>query len=328
MIIKSFEIKNFINKKNIFLIYGINEGIKDEIINSFTLEYPKEAIFRYDEKEIFLNLENFYNNLYSQSFFEEKKIILIDDITDKFKNEVELILSKKLIDVTLILISNNLEKKSKIRSLFEKDKELICVPVYKDDNRNLFNIANTFFKSKNIKISPESINLIIERSSEDRKNLKNELNKIESFVGDKKKIDLGELTKLTNLSENYDIGKVIDLSLAKNSKQTMRALNENIFTKEDTIIIIRSFLKKSKRLLKLLSELEETKNIDQVISSTKPPIFWKDKPIVKRQPEKWSKSKINDLITSINKIEIFLKKNSSISLMLVFNFIYEISDNS
>ena len=90
-----------------------------------------------------------------------------------------------------------------------------------------------------------------------------------------KKIDIGELTKLTNLSENYDIGKVIDLSLAKNSKQTMRALNENIFTKEDTIIIIRSFLKKSKRLLKLLSELEETKNIDQVISSTKPPIFGK-----------------------------------------------------
>ena len=108
----------------------------------------------------------------------------------------------------------------------------------------------------------------------------------------------------------------------------MRALNENIFTKEDTIIIIRSFLKKSKRLLKLLSELEETKNIDQVISSAKPPIFWKDKPIIKKQMENWTKKNIEKLIENINRIELLVKKNSDTSINIIQDFILQSTTTS
>ena len=187
MIVKNFELKNFINKKKLFLIYGENEGLKEDLILAFSKDYSKENTFKYSEKEIFLNLENFYNNIFSQSFFEKKKLIIVNNASEKIKSEIELLLTKNIEDITLIFLSNILEKKSKLRNLFEKDKNLICVAVYKDDHRVLFNFANSFFKSKKINISTESINLIIERSSEDRKNLRNELNKIDSFIGNKKK---------------------------------------------------------------------------------------------------------------------------------------------
>ena len=323
MIIKNFEIKNYIEKKNIFLIYGSNEGLKDEIVANLSKGYSRENIFRYTEKEILINLENFYNELYSQSFFDKKKVILIDNATDKLRNEIETIITKNISDVLLVLISNSLEKKSKIRNLFEKEEKLICVPIYKDDSRTLLNIAYSFFKSKKIIISTECLNLIVERSSEDRKNLRNEIIKIENFIGDKKKISLVELSKLTNLAENYSINKVVDLSLAKNAKQTLRALNENIFTTEDVIIIIRSFLTKSKRLLKLNNELEKKGSIDQVIASTKPPIFWKDKDIVKKQMQSWTKKNIESLIENINYIELLVKKNSNSSINILQDFIIE-----
>jgi DNA polymerase III subunit delta len=323
MIVKNFELKNFINKKDIFLIYGENEGLKEDLILEFSKNYIKESIFKYSEKEILLNLEDFYNNIFSQSFFEKKKLIIINNSTDKIKNEIELILTKNIEDITLIFLSNILDKKSKLRSLFEKDKSLICAAVYKDDHRILLNIAHSFFKAKKIGVSIESINLIIERSSEDRKNLRNELKKIENFIGNKKKIDFDDLVKLTNLSENHSINKIVDISLAKNTKQTLKALNENIFSPEDMIIVIRSYLMKSKRLLRLATELEKNKDIDQVISSSKPPIFWKDKDIVKKQLKIWTSENTTNLIQNINEIELQLKKNTGSSLNILQNFIIE-----
>ena len=323
MIVKNFELKNFINKKKLFLIYGENEGLKEDLILEFSKDYSKENTFNYSEKEIFLNLENFYNNIFSQSFFEKKKLIIINNVSEKIKGEIELILTKNIEDITLIFLSNILEKKSKLRNLFEKDKNLICVAVYKDDHRVLFNLANSFFKSKKIDISTESINLIIERSSEDRKHLRNELKKIDCFIGNKKKIDFDDLIKLTNLSENHSINKIVDMSLAKDTKQSLRALNENIFSADDIIIIIRSYLIKSKRLLKLTTELERNKNIDQVISASKPPIFWKDKDVVKKQLKIWNKESTIALIQNINEVELQLKKNAGSSLNILQNFIIE-----
>ena len=323
MIVKNFDLKNFYYKKNIFLIYGENEGLKEDLILKFSNNYIKESIFKYSEKEVLLNLEDFYNNIFSQSFFEKKKLIIVNNATDKIRGEIELILPKNIEDVTLVFLSNILEKKSKLRNLFEKDENLICVAVYKDDHRVLFNLANSFFKSKKIDISTESINLIIERSSEDRKNLKNELKKIDCFIGNRKKIDFDDLIKLTNLSENHSINKIVDISLAKNTRKTLRVLNENIFSTEDIIIIIRSFLIKSKRLLRLTTELEKNKNIDQVISASKPPIFWKDKDVVKKQLRIWNKESTIALIQNINEVELQLKKNAGSSLNIIQNFIIE-----
>ncbi len=321
MIIKNYEIKKFIDQNQIFLLYGENEGLKEDIILDFTSRFSKESITKYSEKEIQANLESFYNSILSQSFFDTKKLILVSEVTDKFKDEIEIILNKNISDVSLVLVSKILDKKSKLRNLFEKDKKLICIPVYKDDHKTLLNIASTFFRQKKIIISNESLNLIIERSSEDRKNLKNELIKIENFVGNKKKIDTSDLIKLTNLAENHSINKVVDLTLAKNTKQTLKTLNDNILSPEDVIIIIRTFLSKSKRLLKLTEELEINRDIDQVVSSYKPPVFWKEKDIVKKQMNLWTTDKIKILIKNINEIELLVKKNANSSINILRDFI-------
>tara|TARA_X000000368_G_scaffold413566_1_gene401858 strand:+ start:1947 stop:2939 length:993 start_codon:yes stop_codon:yes gene_type:complete len=328
MIIKNYEITKFIDQNQIFLIYGENEGLKEDIILNFTSKYSKESIIKYSEKEVQENLTDFYNNILSQSFFDTKKLILISEVTDKLKNEIEIILSKNITDVSIILISKILEKKSNLRNMFEKDKKLICIPVYKDDHKTLLNIASNFFRQKKIIISVESLNLIIERSSEDRKNLKNELYKIENFIGNKKKIDISELVKLTNLAENHSINKMVDLTLAKNTKQTLRTLNENILSSDDVFIIIRTFLIKSKRILKLAEELEKNKNVDQVISTYKPPVFWKEKDIVKKQMSVWTKEKVKILIKNINNIELLMKKNASSSINILRDFIIEQSSIS
>ena len=320
MILKSYELDKNINSK-IFLFHGINEGQKEEIIEKKFKPLFGENLFKYLENEIFSNIDNFYNQVLSKSFFEKNKLIIIKDASDKIKNEIEILKEKNLDDIKIILISNTLDKKSKLRNLFEKEKDLVSIAFYSDNNQTLSTITKTFFSKKNIPISQESINLIVSRANGDRKSLNNELSKIENFLTNKKKITIEEIYILTNLSENYSINELVDNCLAKNKDKILYIINENNFSFEDTIIIIRTFLIKAKRLIKLNQNMQIHKNIDQAIINFRPPIFWKDKELVKKQIKIWTLDKTYKLIDEINKIELNIKKNSINSLKILFDFI-------
>ena len=321
MIIKSYEIKKYLDKNKIFLFYGENTGLKEEIVEGFFKKNYTNCTFKYSEKDILNNLDNLYDQINSKSFFDNKKLIIITDASDKIKNEIEKLIEKKLDDINIILISSLLEKKSKLRGLFEKNNDLIVIPFYKDNHKSLGDIARFFFKEKKILVSHEAINIIIEKSSGDRKNLKNELDKIENFLGSKKEISTESIYKLTNLSENYSIKELVNNCLAKNKKNTLRIINENTFSFEESIIITRSLLNSANRLLKLLEKKDDTSNIELLISNHKPPIFWKDKEVIKNQIKNWKKDNIKNLIFKINEVEMTIKKNSNIALNVVLDFL-------
>ena len=330
MIIKSYELNKIdLNDKQFFLLYGENQGHKNELIQK---KFKKDLknIYNYEESEILNNEENFFSNILSRSFFENEKIIIITRASDKIKNIIEEIIEKKIDDITIVLNANILEKKSKLRSFFEKNKETVCVPFCADNHQTLVFMANNFFKENKVLISQQAINLIVERSQGDRQNLNNELEKVKNFSKNKTKIEIKDLLKITNLAENYDASELIDNCLAKNKKKTINILNENNYTLEDCILIIRTFLIKSKRLLKLYQELKNKKDIDDTIASFKPPIFWKDKEIVKQQSKVWTYASIKKLVFRISEIELLIKKNSHNSINILSDFIIEqtISSNN
>ena len=324
MIVKSFEI-NKINLKslNFFLLYGENEGFKNQVIKKEFKNKFKGEVQKYEEKEILNNESGFFDSLNSKSFFEKEKLIIINRCTDKIRNIIEEIIEKNIEDIKIILNADILDKKSKLRAFFEKNKQTVCIPFYADNSQTLSTIINNFFREKKISISQQTINLLVDRCRGDRQNLNNELQKIESYIINKKNINPDEILKLTNLAENYNVSELIDGCLSKNLKKTINILNENNYSLEDCIIIIRTFLIKAKRLLKLSRASKNQKNIEEVISSFKPPIFWKDKDIVKKQMQNWPYNKAENLIYKVNEIELLIKKNSTNSINILSDFIIE-----
>ena len=129
------------------------------------------------------------------------------------------------------------------------------------------------------------------------------------------------------MNENFSITELIDNCLAKNKKKIIKILNENNFYDEDSITITRVFLNKSKKVLMLLKNYQINKNIDLTISSAKPPIFWKDKEIVKQQINMWSPEKIRTLIYRLNELELIIKKNLGNSIKIITDFILEQSSS-
>ena len=322
MILKSFELPKIkLNNYKFYLFYGDNEGFKEENIKYLFEKNYQDKIHRYEEREILDNSNIFFNSILTKSFFDNEKLIIINRATDKIKTIIEELMEKNPEDIQIILNSKNLEKKSSLRKLFEKEKSIVCIPFYEDNNQTLNSIINLFFRNKKIPISQQLINVLVERSRGDRKNLNNELEKIENFSLNKKNLSIQEIIKLTNLADNYSASELVDHSLAKNTRKTVTILGENNYSDEDNIIIIRTLLAKLKRLVKIYDLVDEKNNIEQAISACRPPIFWKDKPLVTQQISSWKKDGLEQLIYKTNEIELLVKKNSVLAKNILADFI-------
>ena len=322
MISKFYEINKYKEKVNLYLFYGENEGQKLDIIKTSFDNFTKENTYKYSEKDIIQNNQLFFNKIYSKSFFEKEKLILIYDITDKILDLIKEAMDADTSEIKIILLTKKLEKKSKIRNFFEKSKKILIVPFYEDTPQTLLSIAKKILIENKINLSSENINLIISRAQGDRVNLKNELEKIINFSQSNKQLDLKDILKLTNLSENYSAGELVDNCLIKNRKKILNILNDNIPSSEDNILILRTFLSKLKRLRKLKINLN-LNNIDQTINLFKPPIFWKDKNLIKQQIKMWELDDIEAFIVDLNNTESLIKKNPQISNQIINNMILD-----
>ena len=322
MILRHFELKKF-NKKsyNLILLHGKNEGLQKEVLSENFISSFDGIVNKYDESDFIYNFETILSEILNKSLFDDSKIIIVSRVSDKILKNIEKIIEKNLVDVKIILKSGVLEKKSKLRNFFEKSKILISVPFYDDNLQTLANLANEFLRKNKIKISRESLNLLVNRSSGSRDHLKLELEKILYYSLSKKNIDFEIIQKLSNLAESHNVSELADNYLAKNQKNVARILNENNYSNEDCILIIRTILNKSKRLLNIVDSYENNKNLDEVISSVRPPIFWKDKDMVKKQATTWKLDDLKKNIYKINEIEAILKTNSQNSLNLISDFI-------
>ena len=320
MIVKAYEL-NKVNqdKFGLFLFYGKNNYQKklefDKLINN------QCEVIKYEEKDLIDRQNEIIENILTKSLFEKKKIILIKRSTDKILKIIELLADKNLDDTKIVLDSENLDKKSKLRSYFEKNKNCVCAAFYPDNLQTLTKVAQNFFREKKISISSADINLIISKINESRENLINELEKIEFFTKNTKKITTNQIFKLINLFENYNFSELIDNCLAKNKTKTIKIINENNLTNEDCIVIIRTLMIKLKRNYLLCNDYQKNGDIDLTISKARPPIFWKDKEITKKQILNWTASDIKKLIYELGELELIIKKNFNKSILLITNFI-------
>ena len=322
MIVKLNELTKInLDKKKYFLLYGVNEGGKEEIIEQIQKNLKISQILRFDEKEVINNKEILLTEIMEESLFDNKKIILINRVSEKLVKILENIIDKTYNDTTILLNAGQLEKKSKLRNIFEKNENLVCIPFYSDNPQALSLIAFNFLKEKKINISQQNLSLLIGKCNGDRGILKNELNKINFYMINKKTLNTEDLLKLTNLIENHSLSELVDNCLAKNHRKTLKILNENLYGDDDCIFILRTFLNKSKKILKLANEYENNKDINLTITSARPPIFWKDKEIIKQQLLKLTSKKIKSLIYELGEIELLIKKNINNSTNLIRDFI-------
>jgi len=322
MIVKSFNLDNIDPNTQVILFYGNNSGQKKQEIDKLFQKNESLEKVKYDEKDILSELESFYGAIFNHSFFEKEKFIIINNVSDKILPIIMELNSRELGDLKIILNADILDKKSKLRVFFEKDKTFACVPFYPDNETSLSKITYQYLKNNSLSLSGEIINYLIKKSNGDRSHLITELDKIKMFSKNKK-ITNDQVMKLVNLGQEHEVTELVNNYLTQNKIKLKTILNDNIIVKEDCIIIIRTFISKIKRLIKLIEAYNKNTDLENSVNSFKPPIFWKEKEIIKKQILTWSKDHIKKLLYEVNNLELLIKSESNISGYLLVNFLLE-----
>lgn len=310
MILKSYSVEQnieILKNYKATLIYGENSGIKDDIKEEIKKRNKKSEILTFFESDI-LKDSLLYNHIANQSLFTQKKVIFIQNSSDKILEQISESLEREYKDVQIYVFAENLDKKSKLRSLFEKNKNLAIFACYEDTERTLITYINKElqdFKG----LTGEIINLIISNSSQNRKIIKNELIKIKSYFLDKK-INKEKIEEILNIKNDKGFEEIRDKALIGEKDKINELLSSTTILNEDAFFYLNTLNYRIMRLHKIVKGSEENKDYEQMIDNLKPPVFWKDRPIILKQLKKWDLKKLEKTIVNIGKTEILMKKNS------------------
>jgi DNA polymerase III subunit delta len=312
MLYKSYLIEENINNlnKELFLFFGENIGLKEEIKKKIKLVNSSSEILYFNQDEILKNNQQIFNEFNNFSLFEKEKIIFIDQVNDKILETIKEI-DKKFDTQKMYLFSDLLDKKSKIRNYFEKSNHCGAVACYADNEISIKKIILTRLKGFE-GLSPNNINLIVENSNLDRVKLNNEISKIVDYFQDKK-ILTNKLEKILDSAINDNFNAIRDGALNGNKISTNKLLNETVINAEKSIYYLATV---NQRINKL-SEVNDSKNIEETLNKMKPPIFWKDKPNFIIQAKRWDNKKIKKALRKTYELEIKIKTNSAINKIIL-----------
>ena len=314
MILKSYLIEKdiaLLDKYFITLIYGENIGMKDDIKNEIKKFFKNYEKIAFNQDEILKDYRILSEQVDNTSLFSQKKIIFISEVSDKIKDLISEILENKKSDIKIFLFAQNLDKKSTIRKIFEKNKEAGIIACYQDNERTLSDYVRKKLEGYT-GLSQQMINFLINNSGLNRKTLFHEINKIKSLFSDKK-IDIQKLPELLNNNNNLDFDDVRDYCLCAEKEKLNYSLGSVTFQNENTYFYLGILGARIEKLLNLNYLLKKEKNLDKTIDTIKPPIFWKDKPIFNKQMKKWNIKKLKEAKEILFKTELQIKKNSNLN---------------
>ena len=290
--------KSFIVEKNISLLdscyavlfYGENIGLKDDLKN-FIKNHNKDCEqISFHQNDIIKNPNSLNEQILNTSLFNKKKIIIINDFSEKLKNNIIEITQDLKKDIKIFIFAENLDRKSATRSHFENEKNLGVVPCYQDNEKALSIYLRNKLKDYQ-GLSQELINTLIQNSGADRKVLSQEIEKIKGLFLTKK-IEQEKVIKLINNAYNVDFDSLRDSCLEANKKGLNKNLGNISLQSEKSYFYLNSISNRIQKLLDLNKLLIENNNIDSAMDAMKPKIFWKDKPIFKKQLKIWNIEKL------------------------------------
>ncbi len=318
MILKSYIVEKNISSLNNYaslLVYGENVGLKDDIKEIVKKENKDAEVINFFQDEIIKKNEIIYNEINNTSLFNEKKVIILHEVSDKIFKIVEELLDRTGNNLKLFILSGNLDKKSKMRNLFEKINNIGIIPCYNDNHRTMAEYIK--LKLKDYRgLTGEIINLIIDNSGLNRKIINLEIKKVKNFFLSKN-IKKNEIEELLNIKTNISFEEIRDASLLGNKKKVNQLMGEIEFLPEDNFFFLAQISTRINKLLEIQSLNQECKDIEIAMENIKPKIFWKDKPIYIEQLKKWNIEKLKKAVSVIGRAEIQMKKNPNVRNDLV-----------
>ena len=331
MIIKDYKFQEFIDnipfEKKVFLLHGtLNSKIwyfrkllEFKLVGPRALE--KMKLIFIDKSLIQKDKSLLLNEIKTRSFFGDKKVIVVNDITDKDSTFIKEILENfDPEDHYLILTGGYLSQNSKIRKLIEKNLKSCSTGFYPSElsEREIQNQLDSY----KINVSD---NLAIKKlrdlsSIYDFLEFKQELRKLYLFKSfDKKPLSQEEIENVFSVEISSNEKKLFDFLLEKKDSFIVDFFSNY----SGEIKNPSSFLLNATNQFNVLHRMVTTEDISfSFLKKVWPPILGKNKDKFIRNMKIWKKSSIEEALFILRETELKIRKNSKLSTKRIISFAF------
>ena len=319
MIIKEYQLEKLISDSALpsnILIYGPNEGLVKEYFEKITRDYLNKDDYEkinLSGKDIDNNPQVLDDTTRTVSMFFKNKLVIADSIKDKHFNIIEKTIKDAPQQVFLIILDGNLNKSSKIRKLFEDNKDCVSLACYEDDSISIIKNIDEFIKKIKLEVEPDIKSYLLQTLSNDRMVSKRELEKIELFYKNSTKVNFAEIKSLLNDSSSQNLNKMNENVMYGNTVKSSKIINKLLSEGSSPISILRSLGNYLKRIQLTKIEMKKGNNFDISIKTLKPPLFWKDKDSFQKHCMKWPLTGVETSLYKILEAEVLCKLNSKLA---------------
>ena len=301
------------------LLYGQDYGLISDrsslIINSFLNNLDEKQnslnIIDISNSNLLQNPESLEMEVSSISLLSRKKIVRIKDASDALMKIIDDYFVYSHPDCLIILLSDSLSPRSKIRKFFEVHNDAVILPCYSDDKKSIISLISRALKKEDIIIDEKDIELFANYLGIDRLITKAEIEKAILYAGKEKKLNANDITSFISDQASLGIDELYDYSLNGDLEGAYRVLNRIQKEGVPAIQIIRSFIRQMQSLYRIIHALAISSNINSILDNFKPPIYFKRKDNVRAHTQKWSFDKLNKALLLLESAEVSCKSPKS-----------------
>lgn len=311
MIFKQPQIDKFIKKTDVkyraVVIYGSNDGLVAEYTNSFIKSVSPDVFdpfltAYFDMDRISADKTGLIAEYNAQSLMGGRRVIIVKDADDSLSKLMPQIMESNS-DSFLVISSTSLKKKSALVSLAEESDNIICIPCYEDRDDSIYSSARQKFIEEGYTINQEALQLLCSRLSADRKTNLGEIEKLITYMGNKKDISTQDVFAV--IGDLATLG-VDDLAFAAASGDSKKALNSyDKLLKEGTeaISVLRNLYYHFYKLIQCVGQMETGASISSAAAKLRPPLIFFRRDAFEDQLRFWRKDKLFEVVSLLYKAE-------------------------
>ena len=312
------------------MFYGPNFGLinliykKTILLLSIDLNDPFN-VSKIDGNEFKDNPSILNDNISTFSMTKDKRVVLLDltyvTINKVIENIILNTIKEKNNDFLLLIKSNNLGSKNELVRFIEKLDNGILVPCYEENSNNIKIQISRLFNQYKLIFSPDFVSTLSSKFNSDTSINLMEIKKLESFLMDNENITEERILSIVTDNIDINLNKIIQHCSSGKIQEALFSLDKIYENSNTAISITRLFVKQFKIIETVLLAVQKGSNMSETINNMRPPIFFKDRPLLTLQCQLWSLKKVDLIFKRLIEVELKLKSNIFSNKILLSQFI-------
>lgn len=313
---KQQDIQQFLKNPNpnikAVVIFGNNEGLISDYTNQFALSVVSDLndafrVVKLQSEQIEKDPGLLFGEYGAQSLIGGRRVILIKNATNNLTKTLKELFKNSVSDTLVIITSTDLNTKSSLVVFAKDSDDMALISCYEDREESFYSFLKNYFIKQEMTISDNASKLLCSRLSGDRKICLNELEKLVTYLGKRKNVEISDIQVAISDTSESSVKDLCYFTATGQTEKALDAFSEVLNSGEEAVSVVRALSYHFLKLLNYAALKEKGQGVEMIVSSIKPTVMFYRKSDLSLQIRVWKSKNILDVLDLLYQTEIKCK---------------------